>query len=639
MGRRLQLTETKWLFAKSRPSRGPVHTAYLIAISLALALFQGCAGVASSPNSSQAKSTAITGTISVQPLSVTIAANDSQTFRAAVSGLSSTDVQWMVNGVLGGNTAFGTISTGGEYKAPAIDPGPAVMISAISVTDPQVSGSATVSIANPPTPILQGVSYSKSLASWNAVLVPWIENLAGLNWDARTRTWIPLPGWTAPAEGMGPSLYYLEQALRPATRMAIAKRDTALMEQLAEFHLAMLHLRTTTIGDMLNHAPPNAMIFIDGSSNQRTFAWYEPYEDTVRIRDAQQATAQYLSTAAQLLRSVAEMPAGGRTQTLNSFAQEFSGFIVSEQLLRLLYGQTAWSHYDNPNIPQPVVQAWRFLAVSAYRPPHPFAYQAAMTDTELWMISDAAEVLGADAAAPELNILDPTDRQQLQKAVLAGTTLMQSRCHHTTAPDGADVLSAFAGDYDDYPDYAYAAFTTPTVPTSPGQKYGLSWDISHSYRLPIVFRSLYETRSATGASFPARQDLVALANNYVHLAFNGDWQLPDFNNFLDGWDGWFRVGYSSIPGGYPPHKYCNAMQNPNNCLIAGGLQGWGQLAFANPDLATLSQAVVDLAFDSAPQDATFKDQHYFYNGHYNVSHDSYPQLLIYVVGDNAERLQ
>jgi hypothetical protein len=468
--------------------------------------------------------------------------------------------------------------------------------------------------------------------------MPRVRDRSGLEWDENSRTWSQVPNWAPPAVGIGPQIYYLEPFARPATRLAIARQDIPLMEELAQFHLALLQYRTTTIGALLQNAPSNAIIFIAGPPDARTFAWYEPYSSTrTVITEDVQSNAQYLSIAAQLMRAIAEMPATNRTAPLLEFVQGFSGFLVSEQLLRLLYGTTPWSYYQNPNIPQPVVSAWKFLAATGYRPPPPLEYEAAMTDMELWLVADSAEVLGADAAAPELAILNDDTRAQLQEAVLAGVSLMQARCHHKVSPDGTDVLSAFPGDSDGHPELAYSGDTGPQVPTAPNPKYGLAWDISHGYRFPIVFRSLYETRNATGAPFPTLNDLVALANSYVHLAFTGNSQLPAFNNFLDGWNGWYDVG-GSIPDGYPPYQYCDAMQTPINCLAAGAVQGWGQLAFANPDLATLEQNLVTLAYDDSPNTVAFKDQHYRYGGPYSVDADLYPWLMIYVVGDSAERL-
>src|SRR5208283_2121757 len=127
--------------------------------------------------------------------------------------------------------------------------------------------------------------------------------------------------------------------------------------------------------------------------------------------------------------------------------------------------------------------------------------------------------------------------------------------------------------------------------------------------------------------------------SYVHLAFNGNSQLPAFNNFLDGWNAWFRVGEADLPSGYPPEQYCDATVTPINCLTAGSVQGWGQLAFADPQLAALFQNLVNLAYDDAAYTVAFKNQHYWYGGPYSANADVYPWLMIYVVGDSAERLQ
>ena len=69
-------------------------------------------------------------------------------FTATVSGTTNTAVTWQVNGVPGGNSTVGTISSDGLYTAPAVQPNPStVTITAVSQADPTKSGSATASIA------------------------------------------------------------------------------------------------------------------------------------------------------------------------------------------------------------------------------------------------------------------------------------------------------------------------------------------------------------------------------------------------------------------------------------------------------------------------------------------------------------
>jgi hypothetical protein len=353
----------------------------------------------------------------------------------------------------------------------------------------------------------------------------------------------------------------------------------------------------------------------------------------VEIAECPLCNARYLLSAARLLRAIAQLPPDQRTAPLTGFITSFTGFLVNEQLIRMFNGNDFAWQWNNPNIPQQLVSAWTFLAQTGYEPPHPIKYQAGITDPELWILADAAEVLGADAAAPELDILDGNSRAQLLAAVAAGTALLQKRTWHVTTPDGADTLSTLAGDGDDHPDNAYDAYEGPTIPTAPSAKYGLMSDSMHSSTLPPVFQSLYENLDATGNSFPSLYDLVSLANTYVHLTFNGNTQHPNFNNFLDGWNGWFRVGNSSIPGGYPPDQYCNAQLNPNNCMTAGTLQGWGHLAVYNPDLAALEQSLISLAYDDSPATAAFKTQHYWYNGPYTANAIDYPDIMVYIGGD------
>ena len=80
------------------------------------------------------------------------------TFTAAVSNLTNTTVTWQVNGVAGGNSTFGTISSGGVYTPPAAVPtANTVTVSAVSVASPTVSGSAQLALLNP-VPVLSAAT-------------------------------------------------------------------------------------------------------------------------------------------------------------------------------------------------------------------------------------------------------------------------------------------------------------------------------------------------------------------------------------------------------------------------------------------------------------------------------------------------
>jgi polygalacturonase len=67
-------------------------------------------------------------------------------YSATVSGASNQSVTWMVNGVTGGNTASGTISSTGLYTPPATAPSSPVTIAATSVLSSTATGSTSVTV-------------------------------------------------------------------------------------------------------------------------------------------------------------------------------------------------------------------------------------------------------------------------------------------------------------------------------------------------------------------------------------------------------------------------------------------------------------------------------------------------------------
>ena len=87
--------------------------------------------------------------ITVSPTSATLSAGQTQTLSANVSGTSNSAVTWLVNGVTGGNSTMGTISTTGLFAAPATVPASPASITAVSSADPSKSASATITFAAP----------------------------------------------------------------------------------------------------------------------------------------------------------------------------------------------------------------------------------------------------------------------------------------------------------------------------------------------------------------------------------------------------------------------------------------------------------------------------------------------------------
>ena len=87
--------------------------------------------------------------VQLSPASVAVAPGGSTQFKATVANAANTSVTWEVNGIIGGNTTVGTISSSGSYIAPATAPQPSVVIvSAISQYNPAAAANAPVTIGS-----------------------------------------------------------------------------------------------------------------------------------------------------------------------------------------------------------------------------------------------------------------------------------------------------------------------------------------------------------------------------------------------------------------------------------------------------------------------------------------------------------
>ncbi len=96
--------------------------------------------------------TAPSVTAGISPLTASVALNGTQQFNGYAVGSTNNGVTWQVNGVTGGSTATGTVTTsstaGGLYTAPAAMPmtGSTVTVTAISQADGTKSASAVVTL-------------------------------------------------------------------------------------------------------------------------------------------------------------------------------------------------------------------------------------------------------------------------------------------------------------------------------------------------------------------------------------------------------------------------------------------------------------------------------------------------------------
>src|SRR6185437_7060332 len=154
-------------------------------------------------------------TVTLQPATASVPLGQTQQFTATVTGASSSAVNWSVNGVAGGNSVAGTISSSGLYTAPQSLPSPSsVTVRATSQTALSASGSARVQLqsgivvsvapnsANVALRASANFSATVTGAGTSSVAVSWsVNNVAGGNsiLGTITATGADAATYTAPA--------------------------------------------------------------------------------------------------------------------------------------------------------------------------------------------------------------------------------------------------------------------------------------------------------------------------------------------------------------------------------------------------------------------------------------------------------
>ncbi|MBZ5630566.1 MAG: Ig-like domain-containing protein [Acidobacteriia bacterium] len=160
--------------------------------------------------------------VSISPTTVTVPIGRTQQFAATVKNASNNGVTWQVNGIVGGNSSIGTITSGGLYTAPL--GATTVTVTVVSTADATQAASATVTVALPisisPTTAainLSGtVQFSAAVAFSSNTAVTWqVNGASGGNASIGTISTSGL--YTAPASLPNPNI---------VTVTAVAQADT-----------------------------------------------------------------------------------------------------------------------------------------------------------------------------------------------------------------------------------------------------------------------------------------------------------------------------------------------------------------------------------------------------------------------------
>jgi hypothetical protein len=137
------------------PSTPPIYTATQVALGLVQGSVTVVASVFNNPNNvlsttSTSVTFVITGPITagISPTTASVKLGATQQFTGYSVGSTNNSLTWQVNGVAGGSTASGTITSGGLYTAPSAMPvtGNMVTVTVVAPADITKTASSTVTL-------------------------------------------------------------------------------------------------------------------------------------------------------------------------------------------------------------------------------------------------------------------------------------------------------------------------------------------------------------------------------------------------------------------------------------------------------------------------------------------------------------
>jgi hypothetical protein len=171
--------------------------------------------------------------VTISPTSSQLSTGQSQQFTASVSGTRYKSMLWTVNGIAGGNTTVGTVSSSGVYTAPTTVSNISVQVTAASVYQPSVSASATVSVSSG-VPIAVAVTpsstslqlgatkqFSASVSGTGNTAVAWLVN--GTTGGSAALGTVSTGGlYTAPSNMPAAAITVIAQSMAQPTTTASA---------------------------------------------------------------------------------------------------------------------------------------------------------------------------------------------------------------------------------------------------------------------------------------------------------------------------------------------------------------------------------------------------------------------------------
>ncbi|MBP9014448.1 MAG: hypothetical protein KBG22_12650 [Smithella sp.] len=239
------------------------------------------------------------------------------------------------------------------------------------------------------------------------------------------------------------------------------------------------------------------------------------------------------------------------------------------------------------------------------------SYCNAVQDIDMWIIAGVVNILTVYKQEERLVPITPEKYRKFLSYIKTGVNLLESRVSYTKLKnfDGRPVAGALlgAGEWDELNTYEYSGYNGQEFPnpiiTDKSRYRGkaVGWDLSHARRFVHVFGTLLKSRDILGLNFPINDLMEKMANQLVYGTFNRDFKKPLFTNFMDGTNGWYRVGYAGKSGfGYGPWDMSIS-------VLTGGYGFWSRY---NNDMQKVLVALNDVLKSNDPEIRKHVIRHY-----------------------------
>lgn len=401
-------------------------------------------------------------------------------------------------------------------------------------------------------------------------------------------------------------LYHTHDAVHLLLWYAFNQKDQALIDDV--LMVVLESLRTTDTTDRYFFRFADAESGRDSllTLSQRHVMWVDGTDTVAPKEEDILSSSLFLSLVAQTVFRIASTPDPWRSPVMTAFAKRF-GPVLSSHYNRWVMGTALID--ANGSVVQSGAgpfqrRSWgcRYLGqMSPAMMTHtelidhlmyeslanePSArYCNAVTDVDLFIMSGVCDMVAAHLTDSTLVERPENLDHLLYRYLPKANYMMMDRLVATELMDSNGKVLVGAvfdkGRWDEHPDHRYAGNGQKTMdPDSlqPAPVRGTGWDISHGRRFVTTFQSFFDTREILGFTRPDCNDMRSLADQFIYGVYNGDSVLPLFSNYMDGANGWYRVGYQKREHfGYGPSDLSMS-------ALTGGFGLWSQF---RPEMKSL----------------------------------------------------